>query len=99
MYKEKPSSPYYQYAKYIQYMYGITIEEYEDKLEKQKGVCAICTQPETRKTQRRLCVDHDHATGKIRDLLCQRCNSVIGYMKEDVKLLENAIAYLKKYAV
>ncbi len=99
MYKAPQGSPAYHWEKYINNMYGITADDYMKMLDEQKGNCAICLMPETRKLQKRLCVDHNHDTGQIRGLLCQRCNSVIGYMKEDVRLLENAIGYLKKYAV
>lgn len=92
--KAKSRSPYYHYGRYIEIMYGLTIKEYERMLEEQKGLCAICAKPETRKKQRRLCVDHCHETGKIRGLLCQRCNSVLGYMKDDPNLLQSAVEYL-----
>ena len=50
---------------------GLTIEQYEDRLAKQGGHCSLC--PATPKT-RRLNVDHDHKTGAVRALLCNRCN-------------------------
>ena len=71
--------------------YGITIHEYKDMCASQNWVCAICG--ETPK-KRALHVDHDHKSGKVRRLLCMRCNSVIGYVKEDVKILQNMIKYL-----
>ncbi len=54
--------------------YGITVEEYEDLLKSQDGVCAICKMPCV--TGKRLHVDHDHMTGEIRGLLCYRCNRI-----------------------
>jgi hypothetical protein len=72
--------------------YGITHEEYEKKLKKQKGKCAICE-----KQMRRPDVDHNHTTGKVRDLLCRPCNTLIGLSKESMKILRNAIQYLKKH--
>lgn len=78
--------------------YGITIEDYEILFDKQKGVCAICSKPETRIcTQgmvQSLSVDHDHETGLIRGLLCDRCNKAIGLFYHDLDLLTNAIEYL-----
>lgn len=58
----------------------------------QKNVCAICKGPPQSKG---LCVDHCHRTGLVRGLLCTNCNLGIGCFKEDIKLLELAINYLK----
>lgn len=55
--------------------YNITLDQYDEIFEQQNGVCAICGEPEIKK---RLSVDHDHKTGKIRGLLCQRCNFNLG---------------------
>ena len=54
--------------------YGITQEQYDALLRSQGGKCGICKCLPGRK---RLCVDHDHATGRIRGLLCVRCNSAV----------------------
>jgi hypothetical protein len=77
--------------------YGITLEDYNRMLEEQGGCCAICGKPST-DYKRNLHVDHDHLTGKVRGLLCVRCNYGIGYFGEDTTLLENAKVYLTKYA-
>lgn len=61
--------------------YGLTIEQYDKMFQEQGGVCAICGQPETHSNQtgiKTLGVDHDHATGKIRGLLCLVCNLKLG---------------------
>lgn len=63
----------------LKYKYNITIEEYDHMLVYQNGVCAICKQVDV--TGRRLAVDHDHETGKIRGLLCSSCNTKLGWMK------------------
>ena len=55
----------------LKHYYNITLAEYDQMFEDQKGVCAICGNPEN---NRRLAVDHDHKTGKVRGLLCTRCN-------------------------
>jgi hypothetical protein len=83
--------------------YGITPEQYDAMLAEQGGVCAICGNEETSvrgpfKTRFRLSVDHDHATGKVRGLLCQKCNRSIGLMNDDVDLLKKAIYYLQERA-
>ena len=73
--------------------YGITIETYERLLTEQGGVCAICGgSPQ----DRRLSVDHDHATGLVRGLLCRKCNSAIGYMSDSLDKLQRATRYLER---
>jgi hypothetical protein len=85
---------------HLKNLYGMTPEEYQEKFATQNGLCAICRKPET-KTLRgeliSLATDHDHETDRLRDLLCHRCNSLIGLAGEDVAVLEAAIAYLKKH--
>lgn len=77
--------------------YGITQEEYEELKAQQGDVCAICGQPEVRVHKGikvDLCVDHDHETGKVRGLLCARCNHGLGNFKDSPENLSNAIDYL-----
>ena len=74
--------------------YNFSTAEYEDMYSKQGGVCAICQAPQSNKRFKHLCVDHDHGTGVVRGLLCDPCNRAIGLMKDDIKLLSNAIEYL-----
>ena len=71
--------------------YQITLEEYDLLFEKQKGRCAICDKTENRK----LAVDHCHVTGKVRGLLCTKCNFGIGYLNHSIPTLESAIKYLR----
>lgn len=85
----------------LKYRFGITPEQYAEMLVMQKGVCAICSQPETvifRGKIKQLGVDHDHETGKIRSLLCSQCNSGLGYFKDSPRLLAGAIGYLRRHA-
>lgn len=75
--------------------FGITLLQYEELLELQNGVCAICQQPDGMGWS--LAVDHDHTTGQVRGLLCGRCNyRLLGSVNDDIQLLERAIAYLKE---
>ena len=77
--------------------YGITLDEYDELLKKQKGVCAICGKPETKivwNTVCRLTVDHDHKSGVVRGLLCFRCNTGIGKLYDDPEILRKAANYL-----
>lgn len=82
----------------LRHKYGITLEYYEQLLRLQKGVCKICSLPESAGSSAEgikiLCVDHDHETGQVRGLLCQRCNIGLGGLPT-VKLLELAISYLE----
>lgn len=75
--------------------YGISVEQYELMLHAQHGVCAICKG--RCDTGQRLSVDHDHNNGRNRGLLCRRCNSLIGYAKENPRILKAAIAYLRAW--
>jgi hypothetical protein len=72
--------------------YGISVEEYEALLEKQKGVCAICLRRCV--TGRSLAVDHDHETRVIRGLLCMKCNRAISLLLEDPDVLYRGAEYL-----
>lgn len=74
--------------------YKITLEEYDKLLKEQNNSCAICNQ--TCITDRRLAVDHNHTTGKVRGLLCTKCNSLLGQANDDTAILTQAINYLKK---
>lgn len=76
-------------------LFGISIEDYDRMLAEQGGVCAICEKPELNRKSKTLSVDHNHKTGQVRGLLCSICNSALGYFKEDVKIIESAIAYLE----
>lgn len=81
--------------------YQITQENYDDMLCEQGGCCAICErEPETATPSKPvLYVDHDHKTEKIRGLLCQKCNSGIGFLNDDVNTLQHAIQYIQKQSV
>lgn len=72
--------------------YGITVDQYEKMFKDQNGLCAICFG--TSVVKRRLCVDHNHITGKVRGLLCDRCNFGLGHFNESEKLLLKAIDYI-----
>ncbi len=81
--------------------HGINEAQYELMLKSQNGVCAICGKLETMKHQsgklRSLAVDHNHKTCKIRGLLCNRCNIILGQFNDDPRLLEKAAQYLRHH--
>lgn len=75
--------------------HGITLLQYEAMQEAQAGKCAICGNGEPHSRKSRLNIDHDHETGKVRGLLCSKCNSAIGLLSDDVEVLASAIRYLE----
>lgn len=110
--QKRRKSDYYkiQYARFgrsykLKKAFGITEQDYKIMLNKQKGVCAICGQAETKfvscsenkKRIRPLSIDHDHKTGRVRALLCDECNNGIARFKENTMYLANAISYLEKH--
>lgn len=89
--------------------YNISLTEYAQMFASQNGVCAICNQPETGKIPSRksdqsasrvrdLSVDHCHKTGKIRQLLCNSCNHMLGEAKDNEEILLAAADYLRKHS-
>ena len=75
--------------------YGITPEEYNELFEKQDGRCAICNTHQS-ELKRTLAVDHDHITDKVRGLLCDRCNVMLGMAGDDIRRLLDAVEYLRR---
>lgn len=75
--------------------YGIDLEFYEYLIKKQNNKCAICENVLGTNDGHRLAVDHCHATGKVRGLLCKICNNAIGLFRENITFLERTISYLK----
>ncbi len=80
----------YKRRYYLKHTYNIALADYDEMLERQKGVCAICGGLNS--AGQRLCVDHDHATGEVRGLLCHGCNTRLGWYEKN-KL--NTDLYLK----
>lgn len=86
--------------RHLKWAFGITLNDYNQMCEKQNNLCAICNKSETKKhgdIVRKLAVDHDHSSGKIRGLLCTRCNAGIGSFEDNIELLNDAINYLTKH--
>lgn len=92
-----------QHKAHLNRFYKMSYDEYEARVLDQQGVCAICQKPDPAS---RLSVDHDHACcpgerscGKCtRALLCIQCNVALGNFRDDINLLEAALAYLRKFA-
>jgi hypothetical protein len=87
----KNSDSHYDVKRHLKEVYGISLEEYNEILAKQSGVCAICGEETHRK---KLFVDHDHDSGAIRGLLCQQCNTALGMVSDNIDTLSTMISYL-----
>lgn len=70
--------------------HGLALEEFDAMFASQGGSCAIC------RAVKKLCVDHDHTTGKIRGLLCSHCNSALGMAKDSFQTLIRAADYIRR---
>lgn len=82
------------WKKHLKKTLNITVEDYDKFYRQQKGRCAICGVHQS-ELNRRLDTDHSHDTGRIRGLLCRRCNLLLGNAKDDITILKKAITYLK----
>ena len=89
----KPCGSLVTYKNKLKKDYNITYEDYVYMNSIQNGKCAICGNT----SNKRLCVDHNHITNKVRELLCDNCNIGVGNFKEDIILLKNAVKYIKKH--
>ena len=84
----KPCASSYSRKFLLAKRYSLTPEQYDDLNVAQNGRCALCERP------RPLCVDHDHDTGAVRGLLCQKCNKGIGLLDDDPDVLARAMEYV-----
>jgi hypothetical protein len=80
-------------ADHLRRTYGISVEDREVLLERQRGKCAVCGDDNPTHT------DHDHVSGKVRGLLCGRCNLGIGLFLDDPVRMQAAMAYLERTLV
>lgn len=89
-YRKRNNDASWKYS--IKKHYGLTVERYQQMLDAQSGVCAICGSAPAGK---RLAVDHCHKTGRVRGLLCDMCNHGLGRLQDDTEILRKAITYLE----
>ena len=98
--KYKHQNPEKVRNNHYQRTYGITLIEYELMLKSQNGVCKICGQFETAKGNSGkilpLSIDHEHKTGKIRGLLCAKCNKALGLLNSDIEVSKAITKYLEE---
>lgn len=93
-------TPHLEKARALRDSFGITLEEFSDMLNAQEGKCAICRSANTGTRHgktKALAVDHCHATGKVRGLLCESCNQGIGKLKDDPAILRKAADYIERH--
>jgi Recombination endonuclease VII len=89
----KPKDPRVARASRLQRVYGISLAGYEALFARQGGACAIC-----KRSGLPLCVDHCHVTGWVRGLLCRSCNTALGFLRDDPRVVTAAGAYLRAAA-
>lgn len=85
--RKDPKRPAYRFKKY-----KMTPIEYKQMLDSQGGVCVIC-----KTTMDRACIDHAHTNNKVRGILCNSCNAILGFSKENINILKSAIIYLNSH--
>ena len=94
--RSTPEAKLRERAGHLMRKYGMTIEQYDAMLETQGGGCFICSRPTREDIS--LHVDHDHSTGKVRGILCFRCNNALADFGEDPDILRKAASYVSWHA-
>lgn len=94
-------NPTYFRSSKLRLLYGLTIEDYKNMFDVQRGLCAICGKVECRKRRdgklSPLSVDHNHGDGSVRGLLCHRCNVALAVL-ENSAWVKKARRYLQRFA-
>lgn len=94
VYRADPGTRAAKHADHVARKYGISRVQYDALLLAQGGACALCARPPG--ASRRLAVDHDHETGRIRGLLCTQCNTAIGRFGDTAEGVQRVLDYLKE---
>lgn len=90
-YKQNPE---YNRAYKLKSRYGLTLEAFTELLKSQNYKCAICDSNTTKRKKDTWIVDHCHKTGKVRGILCHKCNIAIAFLEDDPELMDKAKEYL-----
>lgn len=93
--KQKPERKAKRKDYYLRKLYGTTLEIWKELWESQLGVCDICKDA---LGEIQVNLDHCHKSKKVRGLLCNRCNILLGNSLDSIEILQNAISYLKKHS-
>lgn len=99
--KHREAHPNFWREQHLQKTFGLDLQTYLNMVGAQRNLCAICHEPETvvrGGAVKALAVDHNHLTGAVRQLLCQTCNQMVGFSKEDPARLRAAADYIEKHA-
>jgi hypothetical protein len=88
--KNRDKTRAYSWKHYLKTTYGISVEQYQAILASSGGVCAICSQK-----ARKMVLDHNHTTMKVRGILCDTCNRALGMFKDNAPLLRRAAKYVE----
>ena len=89
------NNPRKVFAAQLKTKYGITLEFFDAMVREQAGRCAICSEP--MRGPKAPCVDHDHETEDVRELLCAKCNRALGFFRDSPELLLRARDYLLRH--
>lgn len=92
----EPGTVEYCYASQLKHRYNLSYEKYLEMKKSQSNKCLICEADEKESKNGRLVVDHCHSTGKIRGLLCDKCNNGLGRFNDNIETLRSAINYLSE---
>lgn len=94
--RSNPKLPTHRRKAHLKFRYDIAPADYDRMLAEQGGKCAICLEPAGEK---HFSVDHCHTTGKVRSLLCRKCNTGLGSFRDSIPLLQTAIDYIQRHSV
>ena len=89
-YRESPNGKKALRKRWLRSAYGLSLEQFEAIFKAQNGVCALC------RKARKLFVDHDHNSKKIRGLLCIRCNTMLGALGDTAQAARRLVRYLEE---
>jgi len=81
---------------FLKSLYGLSITEFNNLLLTQNNRCAICKEPLDLQNPHSVVIDHDHLTGKIRGILCNKCNLAIGLLRDNPEYTKRATEYLER---
>ena len=93
--RASPTTPRNRKAEKLQLRYGLTYEQWENMRQAEGYRCMICGISED-EIGKKLDVDHCHDSGKVRGILCNPCNTVLGHARDKIEILEAAVVYLKE---